>query len=407
MIRIQFLRQNAPWLSAGMLLAFTSSFGQTFFISIFAGEIRAEFGLSHGQWGGIYALGTLASAVVMIWAGGLADHFRARTLGAFVLTGLAAACLFMAIVPGPIALLLTIFALRFTGQGMSTHISNVAMARWFVAARGKAISIASLGFGIGEAILPLTFVALLAMFNWRVLWGLNAVLVLMAIPALLLLLRRERTPKSIANAENSTGMQGRHWTRKDVLRHRLFWIILPSILAPACFGTAFFFQQVHLAADKGWAHLSLVALFPIYTAVGALSMLVAGWAVDRFGSARLMPFFQLPMAIGFLILGQAQSLTLAAVSLAFMAITIGANAPIPASFLAEFYGTRHLGAIKALAVAAMVLGSAIGPGLTGWLIDRGLSFSDQTPAIAFVFVLVSGLLWLGVGRSAKDLPVAA
>jgi hypothetical protein len=66
---LSFLRANAAWLTAGFLLTFTSSFGQTFFISIFAGEIRETFGLSHGQWGGLYTLATTASAIAMVWAG--------------------------------------------------------------------------------------------------------------------------------------------------------------------------------------------------------------------------------------------------------------------------------------------------------------------------------------------------
>ena len=53
---LRFLRENAPFLVAGALLSFLSSFGQTFFISIFGGEIRAAFGLSNGEWGGIYTL---------------------------------------------------------------------------------------------------------------------------------------------------------------------------------------------------------------------------------------------------------------------------------------------------------------------------------------------------------------
>ena len=84
----RFLIDNARWLAAGALLTFMSGFGQTFFISIFAGEIRAEFGLSHGEWGAIYAMGTTASAVVMVWAGALADRFRARTLGPIILLSL-------------------------------------------------------------------------------------------------------------------------------------------------------------------------------------------------------------------------------------------------------------------------------------------------------------------------------
>ena len=94
---IRFIRDNLRWLSAGMLLTFLSSFGQTCFISVFAGEIRAVFDLSHGEWGGIYTLGTGASAIVMVWAGGLTDHFRVRALGAAVLLMLAGACLIMAL----------------------------------------------------------------------------------------------------------------------------------------------------------------------------------------------------------------------------------------------------------------------------------------------------------------------
>jgi len=48
---IAFLRANAPFLAAGFLLSLLSTFGQTVFISIFAGEIRNLFGLSHGAWG--------------------------------------------------------------------------------------------------------------------------------------------------------------------------------------------------------------------------------------------------------------------------------------------------------------------------------------------------------------------
>ena len=94
MISNTFLAKNARWLVAGTLLVFLASFGQTYFISIFAGEIRGAFGLSHGEWGGIYTIGTTASAIVMIWGGQLTDRFRVRSLGAATLIFLAFSCLF-------------------------------------------------------------------------------------------------------------------------------------------------------------------------------------------------------------------------------------------------------------------------------------------------------------------------
>ncbi len=399
----QYLRKNATWLGAGVLLTFMSSFGQTFFISIFSGEIRAAFGLSHGAWGGLYSLGTTVSAVVMIWAGGLTDIFRVRVLGPAVLVGLALATVAMAMNTWLVLLPVVVFLLRLFGQGMSTHLALVAMARWFTATRGKALAIASVGFSVGEALLPVTFVAAMALLDWRWLWVIAAGVTLLGIPILLRLLRQERTPQSLSSEYSATGMEDRHWTRKEAIFHPLFWFMAPALLGPSAFITAFFFHQVHLADTKGWQHIELVALFPIFTSVSLLSMFAAGWALDKWGTARIMPFYQLPMAVGFGIVGLTSSIGGATLALMFLALTVGANSTLPSAFWAEFYGTRHIGAIKAMATAVMVLGSAIGPGLTGVLIDLGMPLDIQFLWIGGFFVLVCVLTRIGIARAVQTL----
>ncbi len=399
----QYLRKNATWLGAGVLLTFMSSFGQTFFISIFSGEIRAAFGLSHGAWGGLYSLGTTVSAVVMIWAGGLTDIFRVRVLGPAVLVGLALATVAMAMNTLLVLLPVVVFLLRLFGQGMSTHLALVAMARWFTATRGKALAIASVGFSVGEALLPVTFVAAMALLDWRWLWVIAAGVTLLGIPILLRLLRQERTPQSLSSEYSATGMEDRHWTRKEAIFHPLFWFMAPALLGPSAFITAFFFHQVHLADTKGWQHIELVALFPIFTSVSLLSMFAAGWALDKWGTARIMPFYQLPMAVGFGIVGLTSSIGGATLALMFLALTVGANSTLPSAFWAEFYGTRHIGAIKAMATAVMVLGSAIGPGLTGVLIDLGMPLDIQFLWIGGFFVLVCVLTRIGIARAVQTL----
>ena len=72
--------QNIRWLLACSLMYFSSCFGQTFFISLYANEIRFSFDLSHGQWGSIYAVGTLSSAFLMLILGGLVDKFDFKNL---------------------------------------------------------------------------------------------------------------------------------------------------------------------------------------------------------------------------------------------------------------------------------------------------------------------------------------
>jgi len=377
---LAFLRDNAPWLAAGVLLTFLSSFGQTYFISVFAGEIRGAFDLSHGEWGGIYSLGTTASALVMVWAGGLTDLFRVRILAPFVLVAMMLACLAMALNPSWWLLPVIVFALRFTGQGMMSHLAVVAMARWFVASRGKALSVATLGNALGEAILPLTFASLLIAHDWRSLWIVAAALAILGIPFLLMLLRRERTPQSWAQTSQSLGMEGRHWTRGQALGHFLFWFMVPALLGPSAFNTAFFFHQVHIAEVKQIAHVELVAMFPVYTAVAVGAMVLSGLALDRLGTARVLPFIQIPMIAAFLFFSVSEE---------------------PLLLLA---GSAHMGRIKAMAAAIMVFGTALGPGITGLAIDLGLGIEAQFVFIAGYFAFATVMMLIGVSRARPALP---
>ena len=395
---IRFILQNSRWLTAGALLTLISSFGQTYFISIFAGEIRTAFNLSHGDWGAIYGFGTFASAIVMIWSGGLTDVMRVRHLGPIVLAALAASCLFMALNPWVALLPVVIFCLRFTGQGMSTHIAVVAMSRWFVANRGKALSVASLGFSVGEACYPILVVSLLLFFSWQSVWVLAAGVAALAIPALLWLLAEERSPQSSATEGQSLGMGGRHWRRNQALRHPLFWFMIPALLGQSAFNTAFFFLQVHFAEIKGWEHLQLVTMFPVYTLVSITAMILSGILLDKLDTARLIPYFQLPMIVAFLIFAFGQSLIAALIGFIFLGLSSGANATLPNAFWAEFYGTKHLGSIKAAAAAVMVLGSAIGPAVTGVLLDYDLPLDTQYVAVSVFFGFSSLMMWAGVKR---------
>ncbi len=394
-----FLRDNAPWLGAGALLAFASSFGQTSFISVFAGEIQGEFGLSHGLWGTLYGAGTLVSAALMVFVGPVTDRLRIRALGAVVLAGLAAACLAMAAVPVVWLLPLVILGLRFGGQGMSGHLATLAMARWFVAQRGRALAIATLGFAAGEALLPLLFVGLLTLAPWRSLWLLAALLAVLAIPLLWALLSRERIPRGDGGMADAAGLAGRHWTRGEVLRHPLYWWSVPVLMGPPAFVTALFFQQVHLAEVKDWSHLEFVALFPVYTAATVAAVLGSGLLIDRVGTRWLMPLYQLPLALGFVWMALASRPGDGAVAMVLVGLSQGAAATVPTAFLAEHYGTRHLGAIRAMGAAVMTLATAIGPVLTGVLIDAGTGFDRQLPYLACVFLASSAGIAVGLATA--------
>ena len=402
-----FFAQNARWLSAGAFLAFGSSFGQTFFLSVFAGDIRAAFGLSHGEWASIYAMGTLTSAVVMLWAGGLTDRFRVNRLGPVFLVALSLSCIFMATNSVVWLLPIVIFCLRFTGQGMASHIAMVAMSRWFVANRGKAVAISALGYSVGEALLPLTFIALLGIYAWTTLWWGAAGICLGLVPILAVLLKKERSPQSIAAETEARGMNDQHWTRVQMLRHPLFWTMLPAFLGPSAFVTGFFFFQEHYATVRGISHLQFASVFPAFTAVAVVSMVITGMVLDIVGAHRLVAFHQIPIGLGFLTFSMTQSMAGLLVGIALVGISTGAYATLISAFWAEFYGTRFLGSVKSVGTSVMVLGSSLGPAILGIFLDLGRNLGHQYGWVSLYFVGTTLLMLVGVSRARPSLAQTA
>ncbi len=401
---LAFIRDNLRFLSAGIILTLNSSFGQTFFISIFAAQIMATFSLTNGEWGLLYTVGTTASAVVMYWAGALTDHFRARTLAVLVMPGLAVTCIAMGVNRSVVGLLLIVFFLRFLGQGMIFQLATVSMARWFSARRGLALSLSAMGFWIGQAALPVVFAVLLLRFEWQVLWYISACFVLLCFPVVLWLLAQERTPQSHAKDTQSVGMGGRHWTRAEVVGSRFFWLLVPLLLGTPAWGTALFFQQVHIADVKGWPLVEYLALIPVMTVISVGVTLVTGALIDRFGSGRLLQLFPLSWVAGFLLLALADTLAMATLAFAVFGIATGMQASLITAFWAEYFGTRHIGAIKATSASLMVFGSALGPGVTGALIDIGYLFPAQMYAICVYFLVSMALVRIAVERANRDLP---
>ena len=154
-----------------------------------------------------------------------------------------------------------------------------------------------------------------------------------------------------------------------------------SLLTPGFIGTVIFFHQVHVAEVKGWALADMAAGYPIYAAVSILSALAAGWAADRFGPARLLPVLLVPMGVSMLLLGGVTSVWGWVALLGLLAVTQGIQNAFWGAFLPWVYGTDHLGSVRALTVAIMVVSTAIGPGLTGLAIDLGVSFPEQGIAL--------------------------
>ncbi len=389
---ITFLRENFRWIAGGFLLTYFSSIGQTFFISASVGEWRSMFDLSHGQFGQLYMLATLASAMVLPFAGKIVDIMPEHRVIALVAPALAAAALLAAHAPSIPVLILAIFLLRLLGQGMMTHIALTATGRWFAAQRGRAVSLVVLGHQGGEATLPLMFASLASLVSFQAGWTGAALLVLVV--ALPLGVWAYRTPRSPRGVVMDHPQSTRQWTRPEVIRDPVFWVLLTGVLAPAFIGTTIFFHQDYLTTLRGWPPLLFAQGLTLMAATTVAFALINGALIDRFGAVAVLPFFLLPLSIACLTAGLAVETWTVVVFMMLLGMSYGISSTLFGALWPEIYGTKHLGAVRSLVVSAMVLATAVGPGLTGTLIDMGLPLPDQLLAMSAYCLAISAVLAL-------------
>ncbi|WP_416899050.1 MAG: MFS transporter [Minwuia sp.] len=373
------LGRNLALIGFGAFMCLQSSVGQTYFISLFGGEFRQTFGLSHGEFGLVYMIGTIASGATLIMFGRIVDVLSLNSSSFIVLTGLAAVAAFTALTWSPVALTLAIFGLRLFGQGMSTHVGITAMARHFQRFRGRAISIASLGHAVGVAASPPFVILLLLLMDWREAWLATAVLVLVLMPLVPLMLYGTgwRRPALDAAAPATGGPAGtpRDFTLAETLRDRGLWLRLPALLAPAFISTGFFFHQVHLAESRGWSIEVMAYSFSAFAIATVLGLLGGGMLVDWLSARRLVGVFLTPLALSCLVLWGFDGAWSAPVFLGLMGLGAGLTQVLLGALWAELYGTRHIGAIRAFATAMMVFSTGLAPFIMGWAIDLGSSMA--------------------------------
>ena len=398
MTPFKFIYTNRRFLGFGLLCTLGANIGQTFFIALFSNSIRGEFSLSHGDFGAVYSLATLLSAVVIIWAGRRIDHIDLRIYAAIVIIGLGIAAGAMSIAGSVLVLIAALSGLRLFGQGLLRHTAVVSMARYFEDTRGRAMSIVSLGFPIGEAVFPILAITAIAYIGWRDAWGfIAAILIFVFLPASQFLLKghskrhqeyeEAKSAKEISNDE------------KNILHDPSFYIILSASLMAPFLLTGVFFHQIALAQSKGWEIAWLASSFPAFAGATVFSSLLTGSLVDKKGPGRVLPFFLIPLIASMGVVSFGAHMLWVPVYMALGGLTTGASGVLITASWADTYGTHRLGTVRALSSSFTVLSTAASPLLVGVLLDRGVRFA----AMGIGAIMLAGVALIIIQGPARTL----
>lgn len=376
--------------------ALISSFGQTFFLGLFGGQMRAEFGLSEAWLGSLYGLATLASGFAMFWLGAIADHLSMKRAIALVMLVLGAGAALMGLAGQVWMLVAALFLVRLAGQGLTGHLAVVAAARYAKQRRGRAVAMATYGFILGEACFPALVAWSLGWLDWQQLWLVIAALIgLLAIPLLWWLATPLHAQREIDDQDPSSPPP-MTMTRGRLFAHGSFVRTLAIVLVPPVVVTALFLHQSTLAEIRDWRLEQMAQGFIAFAAAQALCAFAGGRLIDRFSARALLRFHLLPLGLSVIALANAPDPFGLWLFFAGLGMTAGINGVISGAVWVELFGTAQLGMIRGVYAAVMVVATAVGPVVLGLLLGIGVGLTPIALVCLTYVVLVPPLVAPGM-----------
>ena len=384
-----FIYKNLNLLFFGFLIAFASGFGQTFFISLFSQDFRDTFELTNTEFGSLYSIATVLSAITIIWAGKLIDTVSLRKYTLAIILGLSITCLMASFVFNVFFLFLVIYFLRLFGQGLMGHTSRTTMARYFNTNRGKALAISGFGFSVGEIIYPAAVVFLLLTIGWRLTWFSSSIFILIFFGIFFYFIFKINNFKKENDRDEKIDLGEISWRRRDVLKDFKFYMYLPLSLLMSFTVTGFLFHQVYIAEIKSWTLINLAQGFIFYAISGIIGSIISGILIDKLTGRKLIPIHLLPMLAIFIVMLFSDHVYVLYLYMAGLGLSNGFTENISNSLWAEMYGVKNLGSIKAMLTFFGIMASASSPFLYGIILDQTSSINTLVYLSLILIILFS------------------
>ncbi|MDT8417764.1 MAG: MFS transporter [Lutibacter sp.] len=391
---LKFVNNNKRLLNFGFLFNFFSALGQTFFISLFVPYWIETFKITNASFGSIYAILTIISAFLISFFGRFIDKMPLSKFGQFIFSGLMISVIILSQAYNLVVLMIGLFLVRLFGQGLMTHTSSTGIAKYFTDQRGKALGFTALGHPAGQFILPLLIVPFIAFSGWR-----NSLLYIAA-AAIVLVVPSLWAIKPVAKFESKT-IDTKSKTNSNNINYfksAKFWIISANIFVVPFICTAVFLYQYTIGQMKGWPASWIAFSFSFFAISSAISLLFSGSVVDRYTGLKLFPLYLIPALLALLLFSISGHKFIFPLFYALMGLSAGLGNTVKTAMQVEIYGTDNLGKIRSYFSTLLVLSTALGPPVFGFLIDYNFSFNAIMFAFGCVVLLIIGLSFKLLGK---------
>jgi MFS family permease len=381
------LRRLFPNVYEGWLIVAASAF----YITLMSGAInygfgtiftplRDEFGWGVAATALAFSVRQEASGVAAPFVGMLNDRFgpqRTVALGVLVLSGAVLGLSFIQHIWQFYVLMLLV---SVGTSSVGGPVGMAAVTTWFERRRATALALLTIGGGLaGVIVVPVAI--LVAGLGWRGAVRVEAVVLLVAgiIPA------STTRYRPVEHHQHMDGLPPRMNAAGDAplaiaprwgipvtraVRTRSF-AMLSVGLAGITFGTASItVLQIPFLESRGIPSAAAAFSVTFYALSSLIGRLGFGVLADRFNKRAMMATCIGMLAIGLALLPLVHTLSQALLVLLLLGPGFGGTVPVRAAMIADNYGTRYFGTLNGIATFVRTIGSALGPLIVGFTVDR-------------------------------------
>jgi MFS family permease len=270
-------------------LVFGASTLTVFGLGAFVGPLRAEFGWSVTQISLANTIASFTCILSTILQGLLIDRFGSRrvVLASMLLMDLGFSAMYF--MPNNLMIFyIAWFFIPLLGVGTWSGAFAKVISSWFDRNLGLALGMASLGAGLGSALIPALTHALIDAFGWRLAYVvIGALSTFIALPAIYLNLVNKPSDRGYVIESKATRLAGpaKQYTLGAALRNRTFWCLAVSFAFLGFYSTGTATHLVPMLTQAGVTN-RFAAICQTVMGIGIMSgRIAAGYVLDRLSTS--------------------------------------------------------------------------------------------------------------------------
>lgn len=348
-------------------------------LGVFLKPITEEFGWSRTLFTGALTLGTLLGGVLAIGIGPMIDRYGGRWILTIAITIVGSALILTSRINALWQFYLLQVMARMVGMGVVMLSLQVAIPKWFIAKRGRAVAIGQVGLTLGNVVTPLYAQLLVRVADWRAAAATAGVvmLALSILPTAIFLRRRPEDMGLLPDGALPDSEVGWQHVSSDaapqrprlevslsvrqVVRLPSFYLLVLSFGLVMIVAPGLFLHLISYLTDRDLSASIAVAVMAVVAGSAALGSIGFGFLAERYSTRLLLSIDLVLMAGGYVFLLAADSPTLALLWGLYMGLVQGGIFTLQQVILADYYGRESLGAVRGIVWPVQTTANAFGP----------------------------------------------